>query len=90
MSIFLTRDEVAELTGRKIKARQIEHLHSLGLVFWINAHGVPVVPRAAIEGRTDRPPAVRQKVTSPALQAGAYRDADGNWVPPGLRKPKDN
>lgn len=49
-AMFLTKDEVAELTGRKVKAKQIVQLRSMRIVFWINADGVPIVPRTAIEG----------------------------------------
>lgn len=56
MSIFLTIDEVAELTGRKIKSKQIEALRKMGLPFHVNAVGKPVVTAAAIEGRKQQAP----------------------------------
>ncbi|MGI4717252.1 MAG: DUF4224 domain-containing protein [Janthinobacterium lividum] len=49
--MFLTADDLAELTGRKIKSKQIEALRRMGLPFHVNAAGKPVVPVAAIEGR---------------------------------------
>lgn len=49
--LFLTKEEVAELTGRKVKSKQIEALRKMAIPFWLNACGKPVVPRAAIEGR---------------------------------------
>ncbi|NML61791.1 DUF4224 domain-containing protein [Massilia sp. RP-1-19] len=58
---FLTRDEVAELTGRKNKRLQAEHLRKLGLPFWINAAGAAVVPRSAIEGTRTPAPATKPK-----------------------------
>lgn len=53
---FLPSEEIAELTGCKIKSKQIETLRKMGLPFWINALGRPVVARAAIEGRREPPP----------------------------------
>lgn len=48
---FLTCDDLVELTGRKTKSKQIEALRKMGLPFWVNAIGKPVVAVAAIEGR---------------------------------------
>jgi hypothetical protein len=48
--MFLTKDEIATLTGRKTKSKQIEALRKMALPFWVNAHDAPVVARAAIEG----------------------------------------
>lgn len=50
MSIFLDDDDVAQLTGRKIKSSQIEVLRKMGILFYINAAGRPVVPKSAIQG----------------------------------------
>lgn len=52
-NIFLTQDELVALTGRKIKSKQIEVLRRMGLPFWVNACGKPVVPVTAIEGRKE-------------------------------------
>lgn len=58
--MFLTKEEVAILTGRKFKSKQIEALRMMRLPFWVNAIGSPVVARAAIEGRKDsQPPLVK-------------------------------
>lgn len=46
---FLTREEVAELTGARTRRRQIEVLQNNGLRHVINAAGWPVVPRSAID-----------------------------------------
>lgn len=54
---FLTRDELAELTGRKHKRLQAEQLRKMGLPFWINAANAPIVARIAIEGGMRRVPA---------------------------------
>jgi hypothetical protein len=47
---FLTKEEVAELTGRQTKTKQIEQPRKMGLPFWVNVIGRPVVARTAIEG----------------------------------------
>lgn len=56
MSTFLTGEDVATLTGRKVKTKQIEALRAMGIAFWVNAIGKPVVTVAAVEGRKDAPP----------------------------------
>jgi len=69
--MFLTDDELAILTGRKLKRLQIESLRRMGVPFLVNACGKPVVTRCAIEGRgstaaverTAWRPAVLQRVT---------------------------
>lgn len=48
---FLDCDEVIELTGRIIKSKQIEALRKMGLPFFVNATGRPIVARCVIEGR---------------------------------------
>lgn len=53
--MFLTRDQVAELTGAKTRARQIANLRQNGIRHTINAAGWPVVTVAVVEGTTKRP-----------------------------------
>lgn len=48
--MFLTRAEVAELTGAKLRRRQISVLVRNGIRHTINAAGWPMVARAAVEG----------------------------------------
>lgn len=55
MSAFLTTKEVSELTGRKIKSKQIETLRGMGLAFFINAAGRPIVPISAVQGKDTAP-----------------------------------
>ncbi len=55
MSIFLEKEDLAKLTGRKIKSLQIKVLRKMGLPFRVNACGEPVVTVAAVEGRRDAP-----------------------------------
>ena len=49
-ALFLTRAEVAELTGARTKRRQISVLVRNGVRHTINAAGWPMVARAVIEG----------------------------------------
>lgn len=51
--VFLTDNELAKLTGFKIKSRQIDWLRAQGLPFFVNGTGHPVVTRAAVEGRAE-------------------------------------
>ena len=52
---FLSIDDICALTGRKMKTKQIEALRKMGLPFWVNAIGRPVVAVAAVEGRKEAP-----------------------------------
>ncbi|RQS63861.1 DUF4224 domain-containing protein [Burkholderia sp. Bp8984] len=61
--LFLTVDEVAELTGirngRRGQTReelQIAWLRTSGIPFWINARGRPIIARARITGQPTEPP----------------------------------
>ncbi|WP_229258142.1 DUF4224 domain-containing protein [Duganella margarita] len=49
-STFLTPDDIAVLTGRKSKSRQIEALRQMGVPFFVNGTGHPIVARTAVEG----------------------------------------
>lgn len=53
--MFLTNENLFELTGRRTKSKQIEALLRMKLPFWINAIGRPVVAIASVEGRIDVP-----------------------------------
>jgi len=63
-SIFLTPEEVSELTGVRMgragKTReqlQVAWLRTSGIPFWTNARGRPIIARATIEGQraTEQP-----------------------------------
>ena len=51
MSIFLEPDDVAVLTGKKTKSGQVDALRRMGIVFFVNPSGRPVVPKSSIEGK---------------------------------------
>lgn len=67
---FLTREEIRELTGRAHSNLQVAALSKMGVPFFVNAIGRPVVPRSSIEGRG-------APAASPARKA---------WVPNVLKK----
>jgi len=52
LGAFLEPNDLAMLTGRKVKSKQIEALRKMGIAFFINACGKPIVPTSAIEGRS--------------------------------------
>lgn len=54
--MFLTETELAVLTGRKRKADQIAQLRIMGLPFFVNAAGRPVVTCSAVEGSKQKEP----------------------------------
>jgi Domain of unknown function (DUF4224) len=49
-AVFLNPDELAMLTGFHRKGRQVDQLRRMGIAFYVNGCGRPVVARAAIEG----------------------------------------
>ena len=55
METFLTTEAVEKLTGWRRKSKQVEQLRKMGLPFWINGIGQPVVAVVAIEGRKSEP-----------------------------------
>lgn len=52
--LFLTDAEIATLTGRRLKSKQIEWLKKQGIPFRTNATGHPVITRSTIEGQPER------------------------------------
>ncbi|WP_211474647.1 DUF4224 domain-containing protein [Collimonas humicola] len=55
IKIFLDSSEIFALTGRKMKGRQIDALRKMGIPFYVNATGHPVVTLTAVEGRKEEP-----------------------------------
>lgn len=56
---FLDDGELAILTDRKMKSHQIRALRDMGLPFFVNASGHPVVARCVVEGKKDAEPIKR-------------------------------
>lgn len=52
--MFLTREQVAELTGAKTRKGQIANLRKNGLRHTLNAAGWPMVTIAVVEGTAKR------------------------------------
>ena len=50
MSLCLSRAELTELTRTPRKAGQVAFLRQNGIRHYLDAHGWPVVTRAAVEG----------------------------------------
>jgi hypothetical protein len=48
--MFLTKEELRQLTGLARKAGQIAQLRRMGVAFYINAIGEPIVAKVTIEG----------------------------------------
>lgn len=59
--MFLTKDEIATLTGRKTKGKQIEALRKMGVPFWVNALDTPVVARSTIVGKAPVEPPTKER-----------------------------
>ena len=51
--LFLSDAELAKLTGRRLKSKQIEWLRAEGMPFRVSATGHPVVTRSTVEGREE-------------------------------------
>lgn len=49
-NLCLSRTEIAELTRAHTRARQLAFLRKNGIRHYVDAHGWPVVTRAAVEG----------------------------------------
>lgn len=64
---FLDRDEVRALTGRAHKSLQIKALAGMGVPFFVNGVGLPVVARSAIEGRANAAAAPPKKAWVPRV-----------------------
>jgi hypothetical protein len=56
INTFLSVEELVVLTGRKVKSKQIEALRRMGIAFFVNAAGRPVVARSVVEGRREQVP----------------------------------
>ncbi|MHB1430227.1 MAG: DUF4224 domain-containing protein [Rhodocyclaceae bacterium] len=53
--MFLTDEDLRALTGYVHRAKQVAQLRRMGIPFFLNAAGRPVVARAIIEGGKDGP-----------------------------------
>jgi len=69
--MFLTLEEIEILTGFQQKGRQIVQLRGMGIPFFVNGSGRPIVTRGAVEGRAEKP-ASHTHSWSPALTQSQY------------------
>ena len=53
-ALFLETAELRMLTGRSFKNQQIDALRAMGIPFYVNATGRPVVVRSVLEGKPVR------------------------------------
>ncbi len=54
--MFLTTEDLIRLTGKRQKSAQIDQLRKMGLPFFVNASGHPVVAESAVQGKKpDKP-----------------------------------
>jgi hypothetical protein len=67
--MFLEDEEIVKLSGRKLKGHQIIALRAMGIAFFVNATGHPVVTRAAVEGRRDAVDPVKRPWVPNVLKA---------------------
>jgi hypothetical protein len=68
---FLERDEIKGLTGRSHVKLQIAALQQMGVPFFVNGIGRPVVARSAVEGRSNGAATAAKKAWVPrVLKAG--------------------
>lgn len=69
-STFLSPEEIKQLTGRSYIKLQIEALSKMGLPFFVNGIGRPVVTRSAVEGRGAAPAPQKKGWTPRVLKTG--------------------
>lgn len=55
METFLNEQELAALTGFKLKSKQVAQLKKMGVPFYVNATGRPVAVRSVVEGGKVQP-----------------------------------
>ena len=65
--LFLTDQEIVELTGRKLRRLQIDQLRRMLVPFNVNAFGRPVVTRTALTGAQSAKKEAAQKGWAPRV-----------------------
>lgn len=76
MELFLTKDELVQLTGRKQRQKQLQQLGQMHIPFFCDAFGWPKVLRKTIDGsnemhKADRTGAV-QSINIDKLNSAGY------------------
>lgn len=67
--MFLTHEQLVDLTGLSQGAAQIRWLKAHGITHWVRVDGKPRVPMAAVEGRSSASPAELTQPDFGALRA---------------------
>jgi len=57
--VFLDDEALRRLTGFSHKVRQVEQLRRMGIPFWVNGRGAPVVACSAVQGGKPAPEAAK-------------------------------
>ncbi|MFA5170391.1 MAG: DUF4224 domain-containing protein [Sulfuriferula sp.] len=65
--LFLEPSELRILTGMAQKSKQVDQLRRMGVPFFLNAAGHPIVTRAAVEGNIKPQQHVEQQAWRPAV-----------------------
>lgn len=68
-ALFLTSDEIKELTGTRIKSKQLEVLRQNSIGFVKNANGSPVVVREALVQSQSGTSQQKPRAAAPNLRA---------------------
>lgn len=64
--MFLEDEQIVKLTGYRQKAKQVARLRKLGILFFVNASGHPVVPDSSVNGSKQPKP---EKTWTPSWAA---------------------
>jgi len=64
-SLFLSAEDLHTLTGFTVKVKQVEQLRKMGVPFFVNGCGRPVVAVSAVEGRKQE--SAQQQQWKPAV-----------------------
>jgi len=67
-AVFLDRKDIIELTNKKAKGKQIDTLRRMGIPFFVNSTGHPVVTRSAVEGKPEAEQPVKKTWVPKVLQ----------------------
>lgn len=66
--LFLTPDEIKELSGFTFKDLQVTQLRTMGIPFRINGRGRPIVARSVIDGTNTNSSNLQQEWQPSVLQ----------------------
>ena len=79
MNLFLSKNEVADLTGRKQRQKQLLQLTAMRITFTIDAFGWPKVLRKAIEAELGANPTWQSTKSRSTLKASELNLGDKSY-----------